>query len=370
MVFVPSMFVPLYMGSNRRNEIALLMVTLFTGLVIVGTSYLLRPLRLPRVQISSRLFFMIFTVVTIGLTLWVIAVFRGNLRIVSFSDVYDLRYAAADLARGSLVGYALMWLSGVIGPLLLALGAARGRAFILVAGMLVQILVYSAMGSKSVVVSIVVIPLFYLILRDKGAGFGVKFSWGMSVLLFGLYLLSLVPRSSLLTTVLLLVFLRIFGNSGLMTGQYYYFFQQNPLTYYSHIKGVSWFIHYPYQDAVGLEIGNFYAGAVDYSANAHFWATDGLAALGLPGVLLASFLCALVFWLLDSAASEHDLRFTAPLVSFATLNVTNISIFTSLLSGGLGLLILMLYLMPPQEVPMGNRPKVGNRQLGRAPLRT
>jgi hypothetical protein len=241
-----------------------------------------------------------------------------------------------------------MALSGVIGPFLLAWGAVRRRAFIFVAGMLVQILVYSAIGAKSVIVSIIVIPLFYLILRDKGSGFGLKLSWGTSVLLFGLYFFSLVPNSSLFI-VLSLVFVRIFGNSGLMTGQYYYFFQQSPLTYYSHIKGVNWFVHYPYQDVIGLEIGNFYTGAVNYSANSHFWAMDGLAALGLPGVLLISVFCAFVFWVLDSAAHRHDLRFTAPLVTFAALNVTNVSIFTSLLSGGLGLLMLILYVFPAES---------------------
>jgi hypothetical protein len=56
--------------------------------------------------------------------------------------------------------------------------------------------------------------------------------------------------------------------------------------------------------------------------------------------------CALVFWVLDSTAKGHDLRLTALTVSFAALNLANISLFTSLLSGGLGLLIVSLYFAP------------------------
>src|SRR5438046_10196153 len=86
------------------------------------------------------------------------------------------------------------------------------------------------------------------------------------------------------------------------------------------------------------------------NATAHLWATDGIAGLGLPGVLLMSVFCALVFWLLDSVANRHDPRFTALATTYAAYNIANISFFTSLLSGGLMLLIILLYLLSPDKV--------------------
>jgi hypothetical protein len=76
------------------------------------------------------------------------------------------------------------------------------------------------------------------------------------------------------------------------------------------------------------------------------WATDGLGALGLPGILVISAVCALVFWAMDSAARGHDIRFAALATTYAAYNLANISIFTSLYSGGLAILILTLFFMP------------------------
>jgi hypothetical protein len=150
-----------------------------------------------------------------------------------------------------------------------------------------------------------------------------------------------------LSVALFVVFARTLAMGGLLTAQYYDFFQRNPFTYWSHIKGVNWFVHYPYQYPVGQEVGITYAGTTALDATAHFFATDGIEAAGLPGVLLIAGFCALVFWVLDSAAQKHDPRLAALVTTYAAYNLANISIFTTLLSGGLGFLILLLYFMSP-----------------------
>jgi hypothetical protein len=149
--------------------------------------------------------------------------------------------------------------------------------------------------------------------------------------------------------VLFVVLMRTLSINGLVTAQYYDFFQQNPLTYYSHIKVVNWVVHYPYQYPVGQEIGLAYSGTTGLDATANFFATDGIGGLGLPGILLMSVFCAGVFWILDSAAQKHDPRLAALVTTYAAYNIANISIFTSLLSGGLALLMVMLYVMPAQK---------------------
>jgi len=135
-----------------------------------------------------------------------------------------------------------------------------------------------------------------------------------------------------------------------MTAWYFNFFQSNPHTFYSHVRGVNWFVHFPYERTAALEIGSVFMGGNDADPTAHFWAIDGIGALGLPGVLLISAFCALVFWALDSAAQKHDPRLAALVTCYAAYNIANISVFTSLYSGGLAILILALYLMPPQAI--------------------
>ena len=346
-VLIPAMFVPLYVGLQDATEVARLMVALFVGFAITGLSYMLPLIRFRPSSISPRNYQRALFCVAAGLIIWVIVVFRGKFRIVSFADIYDLRNAADDLMEGSSVYYAISWLSAVIGPFLMAGGIVRKRTLIFLSGVFVQIFVYSAMGAKSTIVSILVLPVFAFILRDKGASFGLKISWSCALLTLVLYMgRSLGGDDNLFYLILSLVFMRTFGSSGLTTAWYHDFFLHNPLTHYSHIKGISWFVLYPYNNPLGVEVGSFYSGNPTLDDNAHFWATDGLAAWGLSGVLLVSVVCALVFWLLDSTAKGHDLRFATLAVTFEALNLGNLSIFTTLLSGGLGLMMIFLYFAP------------------------
>jgi hypothetical protein len=283
------------------------------------------------------------------LTAWVVVAFRQHLRIVSFLDVYDLRGFAEDLLDGSQVNYALMWLSGAINPFLMGLGLYRRRASLFAAGALGQLLVYSGLGTKGSILSIVFITGLYFLSKRSRIPFALKLTWGCAALLGGLCFSFFLARENpgpLHSLVLFVVLMRTFGINGLMTAQYYDFFQRHPLTYYSHIKGVSMFVHYPYVNPLGIEVGSYYSGDVGLDSTAHFWATDGLAGLGLSGVLLISVFCAFIFWIVDSAAQKHDARLSALVICYAAFNLSNISIFTSLLSGGLGLLVVLLHLMP------------------------
>ncbi len=83
-----------------------------------------------------------------------------------------------------------------------------------------------------------------------------------------------------------------------------------------------------------------------FDENANFWVTDGIAAIGLPGIIFISILCALVFWALDCAAAKHDLRFSATCVALVCLSILNVSLFTTLLSGGLFAMMIILSILP------------------------
>jgi hypothetical protein len=350
--FIPSMFVPLYAGMNKPSEVAGLMLTLFAGLVISGFCYLFPLLKLRPRQLRKSQFWYGFAVLSGGLALWVMVAFRGRLQILSFMDIYDLRFAADDIMAGTRLNYALMWLSGAIDPFLMGWGLYYKKPYLFLLGTLGQVLVYTSLGTKGSFVSIFFMLAIYLLLQGKRVPFALKLTWGLVALFVGLSVSSVViesEQSSLFGIVLFVVFMRTFAMNGLMTAWYYDFFQRNPQTHFSHIAGVSWVLHYPYANTVGIEVGSFYLGDPTVDANGHLWATDGLAAFGLPGILLISVFCAFVFWALDSVAEKHDPRLTALLVSYAAYNLANIGIFTSLLSGGLALLMVILYLMPPEN---------------------
>jgi hypothetical protein len=372
-VFIPSMFIPLYAGLDAPGEISLLMVTLYLGFAIMGVCYRLPLVRLSAIQISRRAFWKGFGSIAAALAIWMIVVFRGHMQFLSFNNIYDLRDVQNDLSDGTLVNYAFMLLSGAFNPFLMGWGLFHQRKGLFLAGVLGQLLIYGVGGTKGSILSIVFVSGFYFLLKLGRHPFALKLVSGTLALVGGLCISYVFagydPAPLQLHWVALsVVLMRTFGVNGLMTAWYYNFFQTNPHTFYSHVRGVSWFVHFPYERTAAQEIGSVYVGGNDADPTAHFWAIDGIGALGLPGVLLISAFCALVFWVLDLAAQKHDPRLGALVTCYAAYNIANISIFTSLYSGGLAILIFALYLMPAEAVARWKEPERGaNREAHRAP---
>jgi hypothetical protein len=348
-VLIPSMFVPLYAGLEQPSQISVLMLVLFAGFVVTGASYLIPRFHVRPAQMSSRAFWAIFGSIGLGLAIWMIVVFRHNIHIVSFLNVYDLRDTASEIEQGTYANYTYMVLSGAIDPFLMGWGLFYRKKWMFMIGALGQLLVYSVVGTKSSILSVLFACGFYVLLKNGRLKFAIKL---MSVILAvsgGLclsYEFSGNNPDSIGLLAESVVFQRTLSTGGLVTAQYFDFFQKNPVTHLSNVKGFDWFMRYPYEYPIGQEIGLAYAGTLGLDATAHFWATDGIEAFGLIGILFVSALCTLVFWVLDSVSRDRDPRLVALLISFAALNLANASIFTSLLSGGLGLLIALIHFMP------------------------
>lgn len=348
-VFIPSMFVPLYTALQPSASIALFMLTLFLGHALIGGSYLFPQLKYRPRPFSKKKFGILLLTLLIALTAWVLFVFKGQMRLVSFEKIYsEMRFSAIEIMEGSSVNYAIMWLSGSINPFLMSWGLAHKKKYIFFIGVLGQVLLYSTAGSKGVLLSGIVILIFYLILRFKRALFGLYIVWGCAALLLLLNLLNFVSDSK--SMISSLVFMRTFGMTGLLSGLYFDFFQSHPWTYFSHVNLIGKLIDYPYQYDIGHELGGYYYNRYELNANAHFWVTDGIAGGGLVGVLIISLICAGVFWLIDSAAKGHNIIFVALLISYSAINLGNTSLFITLNSGGLGFIIIFLYMLKRDRI--------------------
>jgi len=377
-VAIPSMFVPLLAGLNRPDEVVPLMAVLCAGVGILGLGYLF-PLRSFRSSaISPALFWTGFAVLGVACTLAIIVSFWGNMHLVSFADIYDVRDNAQDAGGGAFLNYALMWSYGAVYPFVIAWGLYYKKRLLFLLGSLGQVLIYSCFGTKASLLSIVFIAGMYCLFRLGRGPFSLKLVWAVASVFFVLCAIFKIEGEEPDFVTLMLMFLvmfRSFGLSGLLTGQYYYFFQHNPHTYFSHLKVANWFVHYPYHYPLGTEIGYYYYGA-QIDTTAHFWATDGLAALGLVGILLASAVCAFLFWVIDSATVRHDARLVGLVTFYATYSLANLSLFTTFLSGGLGLLVLFLYVLPPvtegstapgTTMPCAGKPALGLGAVGTSP---
>ena len=135
---------------------------------------------------------------------------------------------------------------------------------------------------------------------------------------------------------------RTVANGGMLTYWYFQFFQDHPYTYYSHINIVNAITHtYPYDDSLGNVVGgNFWA--VKMNANANLWATDGIAAAGVMGILFVNLILSYVLYILNYATANNNKLFVILLFLPFISMFLNTSIFTSLLSGGVFLSVLFL----------------------------
>jgi hypothetical protein len=98
---------------------------------------------------------------------------------------------------------------------------------------------------------------------------------------------------------------------------------------------------------LGIEVGSYFTKFDNYNANANFFITDGLSSIGLPGVLLMGFLASFIFYIYDSFAARNNMVFSILLISSSAIALMNVSIFTTLISGGL---IFYIYLINNNNV--------------------
>lgn len=374
-VYIPSIIVSLDAALVPLSQVALLMLALLVGFAIMGVSYYRPLLKIKRPYESKEIFWYGLATITIGLTGWVFFVYSGHFQLVSFSSVYEeLRFSSGVLGGGTGVAYALMWLSGAVFPFFITLALFRKWWLLFIGGAAGELMLYASGGMKGPILAVIFIPVMFLYLKStKAPNFGSRLVWTAGPILLVLASMNVLlgerTQGTILQTASSIVAVRVFAIPGLSTAYYQRFFSGHSPTYYSHVTGINLLVEYPYDRSLGEEVGFDMYNSNEVDWNANFWATDGLAALRLPGILLISILCGLVFWVLDSVAERHDPAFAAVVCCYAAANIGNTSLFTSFVSGGLGFLVVLLFLMP-KGIEKGKEPLPSeiDGQHGRRPL--
>jgi hypothetical protein len=370
-VFIPCTIV-IYNASLPEFEpssVCVLLLTLFAALSIWQASYYIPLLKLRARPVSAPAFWSAFAL--LGLTLFglVFGVLGANFRLTDLAHIYAVRFAAADLVTGAVGGlaqHAQMILAGAVLPLLFAAGVTFRQRWLYVVATGVYFFLFGVAGNKSAILGVPILAMIALWMRAGPARAPVRLLLGMTVLLLVPVLMSGDDERSkfLLSWYIALVHARIFAMQALITGQYYAFFQDHPYTFWSHVTGISAFVPYPYEIDVPRTIGQYYY-TVNVGTNGGMWPSDGIAALGLPGVLIIAIVATVILWVFDSIAARHNVRFVVVALGFIAISFTNIPLPTTIVSGGALLLTLALYFMP--TVATAQRRSVPERVTAAAP---
>ena len=291
-------------------------------------------------KISFRVYFTVITVILVS----VIAAFHSNMRLVSFAEVYNLREETAEVNVNPLIGYFMMWLANFFTPLFVSYGLYKKKKKIVALGFACALIVYMASALKSAITMPIFCVLIFYVLRCR-QGDIYNILPGVVTVFIVMYVVGIAADNYLTFIILSLFIQRTFGISALLTPGYITVFDTVPHTYFSHVRIINTLTGmYPFKEPVmGKAVWAEFTGKDDVmNANANMLLTDGVASLGVVGVIIAAFLFALILRYLNKISSRHDGNFVLTLLTGIIMSLSNVSMFTVLLSCGLLLILLLL----------------------------
>jgi len=358
LLYIPSQLYPIYIGLNNNTDLLLLSIVLFFSINIIGSTYLLQQYRIkPIIKFTDRQFNFFLIIISVISILYLINIYGRSINFIGYKDIYTFRLKNAQLAQGTMAGYVILALGSSIFPIIMARGIIDKNKFLIIFSIVGQIFLFSTQGAKSNLLAPIILLFVYFIVYKKESNFGNRLTKYLIISLALILLIAtLIPinNSSIAFYAISEIFVRIFSMEGLLTAQYYSFFSEHAYTYYTHINFIGKIFTYPYGSVpLGKVIGFEFTGNQLVNSNASFIATDGIAALGLVGIFIISFITAAVFFIIDSISIDLDVNYTTIALAFITLNLLNSSLFSTLLSGGLFLSMIIFNLTPRKELKGG-----------------
>lgn len=354
-VFIPSIITPYLQGFSPKVELFKSHIALVLGFLALAKISALSGVsrRLPIKPPRNVALFVILGIWA-GLNLYVLYVFRGNISISSPEEVYDKRFAADYIIGGGLVVYAIANLAGSINPFLLALGMAERRVYFIGLAVASNILLFSTVALRAHLVNMIFCVGLFLLFRMKLTN-ERRIALIMAAplvlcMLFAPFMPYYGVENSAMDQIISLVVFRTLEMPGILYGCYLDFFSIFPQTYYSHIRPVGLIIPYPYgMLQLGQVVGDYIApqsGLETLNVNASFLATDGIAAIGLAGVVAISALVGLIIRFIGQLVTAIDPRIVMVALLPVITNLSNSSLFTTALTGGGIISVLILAAWP------------------------
>jgi hypothetical protein len=140
---------------------------------------------------------------------------------------------------------------------------------------------------------------------------------------------------------------RMLANPSVSLEHYFEFFHRNPITKFCQISFLKSTTDCPYTDQLGVVLANEYRLG---NMNASLFATEGLASIGPIWMPVAAFVCGLAIAAGSRASAGLPARFILISGAIVPHILLNVPLSTTLLSNGLGLLMLLWHLTPRSSI--------------------
>lgn len=315
-------------------------VTLFWVLV-----FLLMRTKVPAIKKIKQSKIISYFIISVLLlyAVWVSILYFSMSFNFNLTQVYIVRalYIATEIP---LAGYLLNWTACIVNPLLFAIFFMKKKWFPLILIILLQLVLFSGTGIKLYLFALpFVLFIMWIASCKNGLTYlALAFAFGISMGVLSYWLFDDKWLSALFTY-------RIFIDPARLSFVYYDFFSNHEFIYLSDSRiGEFLGMTYPYHLDPPHLIGEIYFNAPNNNANTGI-AGDAYMNFGLWGLLLLCVVLFAIMKLIDACSKGIDLRIGAAVIAIVALMLTNIGILTSLMSNGLLLAILLLYLLPREK---------------------
>ncbi|MEQ9402635.1 MAG: hypothetical protein RIM99_03535 [Cyclobacteriaceae bacterium] len=314
--------------------------SLVMGMMILTLVIHLPLISFPRVKMSYAVFVILLLSISAVVYLLIHKYVGLSFRLVSLLDVYELR-AEYKSVKNQLVTRILSWQGNIINPLLIVIGLINKKYWLVLLGLLGQLVLFSVTGFKSVFLSFIFISAVYFCIAWRPKHFGHIFIGGFIFVIVFASTIDLLFEINLATTFLVR---RLVAMPGLLTAFYYDFFSSNEHIFLGH-SILSPISKYPYDLSPPLLMGEVYWNDASTSANAHFFA-DAFANFGFIGIIYFAIILGGILWVFDSFAANRNIVIYGTIIAMPAFSLSNSALFVVLGTHGFGILMILMFLYP------------------------
>lgn len=335
-------FIPLtsYCGCNWQ-DMAFFLVSLVYWTILLLFQFHLPVFRFkPLNSGHSQKIYLLLTVLSVALVMYVSGHYTGFRFILNIFDVYGIRAEAAAYSLPSLISYTLSMMGNVLAILLIYWLTRRKYAVCAVLAV-VYLFLFSIAGHKSLFFFLLLIPTGYFLFR----------SWMRQwlPLLATIGTTAAILEYSLAHSFYLASYLfrRVMYLPVNLSKRYMDFFQENPLFLFRDSVMRYFSFDRNYSTNLGFLLGE--VGGAFNSANNGLLG-DMFANIPTPlGVLIMPLILIICFRLLDATSWHLPEKFVIPICVYFAVSFSNTSWSIVLLTHGFLITCLLLYIFPKKE---------------------
>lgn len=273
---------------------------------------------------------------------------------IDLLSVYEVR---AEYVRtlGPFLGYFVPWQAYIFNTFLLVYAIYKKRYWLAGLATVAQVLLFGMTGYKSFLLAPILVVGVYFLWTRKHA-LSLLFGGIASIVLIS-YIIYLVMGNHFIPS---LFIRRLFFVPAVLHFIYYDFFSQSEHPFVMLSNSIlEPFVRYPYDMPITRVISWAYWGR-DFNPNVGYLG-DAFSHFGFIGMFIFSIILGLFLRVVDSVGSRLPSNLVAAVIAMPSIALVNSALFTSLLTHGFILALILLWLLKTVEV----RRAISSQQNGR-----